>query len=315
MLILSDDAESSNFPVITYFLIGLNALVFCWSMAACVSNGTEYFYAHYGTVPTRFLAQHDLTQYIAVLSAMFVHFGLMHFAGNMWALYLFGDNVEDRLGHFTFLVFYLSCGIAAELAHIYFNPSSALPSVGASGAIAGVMAAYLLFFPDAKCKVWWGDNLFFLAFKTYMIPSQLVIAGWFVLQVISATIISKVGGNGGIAYHAHVGGFIGGLTLALVFSGLKGMSGKDPETPAYSDRIANFGLIGACLSLVTVGVVAFYPAFHTGPAFASTPAPKPLIAKTPGTSKPAISKAPAKAKSTKPTTTHRVHHVHQTPTQ
>ncbi len=270
MLILSDDAESSNYPVINYFLIGLNTIIFCWTLQQCASGGPEHFYSQYGSIPARLVAQHDLPQYITVLSAMFVHAGLLHFVGNMWALYLFGDNVEDRLGHFTYLVFYLSCGIFAEVAYIYFNQSSVMPSVGASGAIAGVMAAYLFFFPEAKCKVWWGDNCFWLAFRTYMVPSLLVIAGWFVIQVLFASVVSKFGITGGIAYHAHVGGFICGLVIALLFSGLQGIFGKNPDAAAYADNGGKFGLAGACLSLIAVGVVAFYPAFHTEPALASS---------------------------------------------
>jgi membrane associated rhomboid family serine protease len=223
MIILSDSPETSKFPVVNWLLILFNVSAFCYSLTL-IANPE---YAHIGLVPAQFLKNHDGPQLAMLLISMFTHAGLLHLFGNMWALYLFGDNVEDKLGHFPYLAFYLACGIFAGLLHVFVNPDSILPCVGASGAIAGVMGAYVVFYPNATCKTWWGDDLFFFAFKTYDIPATFVIGGWFLFQIILSTTVPLTGG--GVAFHAHIGGFVAGMILAFLLT--RGAAAPDGETP------------------------------------------------------------------------------------
>ncbi len=234
MLILGDDAETSSVPTVNTLLIVINALVFLWC-AFCVSNMSEFF-GSWGTVPTRFISQHDLHDFTAIVTSMFLHGGFLHLLGNMWALFIFGDNVEDRLGHLTYLLFYLACGFAADLAHVFANAGSPVPCVGASGAIAGVMGAYLLLHPHAKCKTWWGDYSMIFAFRTYEVPAYIIILGWFVIQIFMSTFIPVEASN--VAFGAHIGGFAAGMLL-LGFLNLfrREPLGKANDRPSDSKRL------------------------------------------------------------------------------
>jgi membrane associated rhomboid family serine protease len=209
MLILSDDAESSSFPVVNWLLILFN--VSCFLFALTLTTKSIFFN---GVVPAQAIKDHDLTQFAVILTAMFCHLGFLHLLGNMWFLYLFGDNVEDKLGHFRYLAFYLICGVFAALLHIFVNAGSTMPCVGASGAIAGVMGAYTLLHPNATCKTWWGDDLIFFAFKTYRIPATLVIGGWFFMQLLLSYLVPISVSH--IAFQAHIGGFVAGIILVYV---------------------------------------------------------------------------------------------------
>ena len=143
---------------------------------------------------------------------MFMHAGWLHLGGNMLYLWIFGDNVEDRLGHAKFLIFYLLCGIAATYAQVLVNPNSNVPNLGASGAIAGVLGAYLIMFPGGSVRVMMGRGII-------PMPALVVIGFWFLLQVFSS--FGAANNEGGVAYMAHVGGFVAGLVLGLLFGGLQ----------------------------------------------------------------------------------------------
>lgn len=244
MLVLSDDVENNDFPLVNWLLIVANVAVFLCLLGSTV---IEQLYITWGVVPSRLLLHHDAQQILTMFSSMFLHGGWLHLIGNMWVLWLFGDNVEDRLGHFTYLLFYLACGVFADVVQVLSDPSSSLPSVGASGAIAGVMAAYITLHPDAKCNTWFGDDSFFFAFRTYKVPAVFIIIGWFVLQIFSAmTMRSDVEG---IAFFAHIGGFLCGLSLLffLRHNEYKAMDG----TPG-GNNVAVAGLTGLICSILLV---------------------------------------------------------------
>lgn len=167
----------------------------------------------YGFVPARsWSGEYGLrASLVSIVAAMFLHAGWLHFGGNMLFLYIFGDNVEDRLGHARYLVFYLGCGVAASLCHAFFNAASRLPSLGASGAISGVLAAYLFLYPRSRILTLVPIFLFFTA----EVPAFLFIAFWFVVQFFSgaASLSTSTPTTGGTAYFAHIGGFVAGLVL------------------------------------------------------------------------------------------------------
>jgi membrane associated rhomboid family serine protease len=209
MIIVSDDADCSCIPVVNNFLILTNVAVFAWMLTNdCFSSS---FVLEHGFVPARFLVHHNLLQFSTIIAAMFMHSGFVHIIGNMWVLWLFGDNVEDRLGHLNYLCFYIACGILASCVYMITASQSVLPCVGASGAIAGVMAAYILLFPGATCKTWFGDDSFLLGFRTFQIPARFVIGGWFLFQVVATTVQFEEFAN--VAVYAHIGGFFAGLCL------------------------------------------------------------------------------------------------------
>ena len=203
MFPLRDTQRSYSTPVVTILLIVTNLLIFLYqfSLDPYTQNALVYTY---GLTPARF---HP----IDMLTSMFLHGGWMHVIGNMWFLWVFGDNVEDILGHGKFFVFCLLCGIAAAATHILFNADSRLPTVGASGAIAGVMGAYLVKFPHNRIL-----TLIFVGFVFFLdIPAVLVLGFWFVLQLFSGvgTVGTTYASQGGVAWFAHVGGFIAGMIL------------------------------------------------------------------------------------------------------
>lgn len=161
------------------------------------------------------LPQGVLPAWTTIVTCIFLHGSLMHLAGNMWFLYIFGDNVEDRLGHFGFLFFYLGTGAAASLSHFLIEPSSAIPTVGASGAIAGVMGAYLLFYPHSRVM-----TLVPIAFFLQMIviPAPIFLGIWFVLQLVQGTFSIGAAHASGVAWWAHIGGFVAGLVVAWILN-------------------------------------------------------------------------------------------------
>jgi membrane associated rhomboid family serine protease len=191
-----------------YALIAINVLVFFIELA-----GSDAFITAWSFVPARFMANPS-GDFVTILSSMFMHGGWLHLGGNMLYLWIFGDNVEDRFGHLRFLVFYLVCGAAATFAQLAFTTGSSLPNLGASGAIAGVLGAYLLFFPQRRVTVLVGYG------GIMEMPAIIVIGLWFVLQLFSG--IGSIGAaadTGGVAFMAHVGGFIAGYVLAFFLRG------------------------------------------------------------------------------------------------
>jgi membrane associated rhomboid family serine protease len=219
MIPIRDDTPRYSTPYVTYLLIALNVLVFLFEVALAPPV-REAFIFQFGVIPVRVLAAVGLANVYAphasvlpLLTSMFLHASWLHLIGNMWVLWIFGDNIEDYLGHFAYLIFYLVSGFAASLAHILLNAGSTVPSVGASGAIAGIMGAYFLLFPSAKVLTLVPLIIFF----TFIwLPAWIVLGYWFVLQFLSgaATQIAYASrSGGGIAFWAHVGGFLAGIVM------------------------------------------------------------------------------------------------------
>jgi membrane associated rhomboid family serine protease len=209
MIPLRDVIPSRTTPYVTFSLVALNALVFLFQLT--LGDGVEEFILYFGLVPAAF-------SWVAVLTSMFVHGGLLHFGGNMLYLWIFGDNVEDRMGHGRFLVFYLLCGAAAALAQTISSPDSVVPMVGASGAIAGVMGAYFVLYPRSRIVTLLP---IFVFFHIVEVPAIFFLGFWFLLQLLSGvgSIATATGGEpaGGIAFWAHAAGFVAGLSGVLVF--------------------------------------------------------------------------------------------------
>ncbi len=214
MIPLRDTIPSERFPVVTVGLIGANVLVFLAEINLGLgSRAADHFFHAWGAVPVRFTHARIPVNYLTLLSSMFLHGGWMHIIGNMWSLWIFGDNVEDRMGRLGFLCFYLLSGLAAGGGHILTNPNSLVPTVGASGAIAGVMGAYLLLFPHARVVTLVPIVIFFQVFE---LPAVVFLGFWFLMQLYSGTLSLASSANaGGIAWWAHIGGFVVGFLWAL----------------------------------------------------------------------------------------------------
>jgi membrane associated rhomboid family serine protease len=207
MFPLRDTQPSYSRPVVTVVLIAINLLVFLREFSLD-DYSLNAFIAMYGFTPGHFRIEN-------VLTSMFVHGGWMHVLGNMWFLWIFGDNIEDILGHAKFLVFYLLCGAAAALGQMLIGPFSRVPMVGASGAIAGVMGAYLIKFPRSRILTF--AFIFFFIY-TFEVPAWLMLIYWFAIQLLSG--VGSIGytqaSQGGTAFFAHVGGFVAGIVLIRV---------------------------------------------------------------------------------------------------
>ncbi len=198
-----DEAERYTHPIIVYMLIGINVGVFL--LESSDPWAYELTILRYGFVP-RLFTINPLDGFFRMLTSMFLHADIMHLLGNMFFLYVFGDNVEDRMGHGKFLLFYIVFGIVADLAHFMIDPSSPIPAIGASGAISGVMGAYMVMFPLARVRVFYR---FFMA----RLPAVVYLGFWFLLQLLE----SMLPGYSGIAYWAHIGGFLAGVVVAPFF--------------------------------------------------------------------------------------------------
>ena len=222
MIPLKDDAPRYSTPWVNYCLLGLNVAVFLFEVAL-PPGGREQFLFQFGMVPGKITAlvngapgAHADMALVPVLTSMFLHASWLHLIGNMWFLWIFGDNIEDHLGHFKYLLFYLMAGIAAAGLQTVLNPRSTLPNVGASGAIAGVMGAYFILFPSARVLT----LVPFLFVFFLWVPAWIILGYWFVIQFLSgaATSITATGQQtGGIAFWAHVGGFLAGITMIKLF--------------------------------------------------------------------------------------------------
>ncbi len=217
MIPLRDDAPRWSYPGVTLVLILINCAVFLYESALLAQSARlgEMFINTYGAIPARVLAavngEYPLIEGVApIFTSIFLHGGWLHLIGNMWFLWVFGDNVEDELGHFPYLVFYIACGVIASLAHIFSGPDSAVPVVGASGAIVGVMGAYLIRFPMARIVTL---IPLFLFFTTVEIPAFVMLFYWLGIQLLSGTMTLGEASTGGVAWWAHVGGFAAGALL------------------------------------------------------------------------------------------------------
>src|SRR4030095_2355355 len=202
-----DDTARRTVPLVTYSLIALNVLFFFVEQ-----SGGDAFLGKWAFVPSRFAANPS-GDFLTLFTSMFMHAGWLHLGGNMLYLWIFGDNVEDALGHLKFLVFYLLCGLAASVSQVMVSPNSNVPNLGASGAIAGVLAAYIVMFPKERVKVLMGGRII-------PVNAFIVIGLWFVLQLFSGFCsLSDKAGVGGVAYFAHIGGFVAGLILTFILRG------------------------------------------------------------------------------------------------
>ncbi len=220
MIPIQDIVPRRSVPIVTFGLILINVAVFLLELSL-PPGVLEKLTFYLGVVPARYTHPYwSLTHsipglhYLAFFTAMFLHGGWIHLIGNMWTLWIFGDNVEDRMGHLRFLVFYLLCGLAAEIFHVWMHPHSTVPVIGASGAISGVLGAYYALFPFARVIVM--IPIFFFPFFFEM-PAILYIGIWYLMQVFSGTLSVVHGTIGGVAWWAHVGGFITGLFTHRLF--------------------------------------------------------------------------------------------------
>ena len=223
MIPIRDDAPRYATPYVTYFLVGLNIVVFLFELML-PRSAREQFMFLYGMVPAKITAlavgMPEVSAEAAltpILTSMFLHASFLHILFNMWFLWIFGDNIEDYLGHFRYLILYLLSGFGAAAAHIAFNLGSTVPSVGASGAIAGVMGAYIVLYPSARVLTLLP---LFVFFTFVWLPAWLVLGYWFIVQFLSGAATSIVPSHqtsGGVAFWAHVGGFVCGMLLIKLF--------------------------------------------------------------------------------------------------
>lgn len=209
MIPFHDENPTKNFPLLTIALIGSNIFVFFWEFS--YPGETDMLFTNFGLVPSTFVDS-PIQNYPNVFSAMFLHAGIMHLAGNMLFLWIFGDNIEDVLGKIRFMMFYLLCGLIAAMCHVFMDTGSEIPMVGASGAISGILGAYLVLFPKARVK-----TLVFLGILITIIrlPAVVLLIFWLGIQIYSNMAMGSQGG--GVAWVAHIGGFIAGMVLILPF--------------------------------------------------------------------------------------------------
>jgi len=229
MLPIGDEREAgAGTPLVTWVLVALNVLVFFLEVSR-PAGALQAFVTAWGVVPKEYSVGRDLAPLIPVpfwstlLTSMFLHGGWMHLGGNMLYLWIFGDNLEHRMGHARFLIFYFLCGLAAGGAHIVFNSGSNVPTVGASGAISGVLGGYLLLFPHNRVHVFtWGG--------VAAVPAWLSLGLWILIQFLNGFgSVARTDETGGVAYMAHIGGFVAGMVLVKLFAGR-----RSPRRPAYA---------------------------------------------------------------------------------
>ena len=220
MIPIRDTVPARSPPLAVWMLIILNGLIFLLE-ATLPPAELQRLVELFGVVPARYTHPEwaasvgfPLGDYWPFLTSMFLHGSLLHLVGNMWSLWIFGDNVEERMGPIRFLCFYLLCGLAGAVVHLWTNPDSALPTVGASGAIAGVLGAYFFLFPTARIVVMF--PFLFLPFF-FELPAVTYLAVWAISQAFSGTLSLAAGAMGGIAFWAHVGGFVAGIALHFLF--------------------------------------------------------------------------------------------------
>jgi len=210
-----DVNPTRSFPFVTVFFIGINILVFLFEIS--YPYGMDRLVLKYGAIPANLMFMNGTPQPIgpvaSIFTSMFMHGNFLHVGGNMLYLWIFGNNIEDRLGHIRFIIFYVLCGVAAVYAHTLSDPSSTMPMIGASGAVSGVLGAYILLFPKAQVY-----TLMFLGFfiQVIRLPALIVIGFWAIIQLVSG-FATRTAAQGGIAFFAHVGGFVFGLSAIKIF--------------------------------------------------------------------------------------------------
>jgi membrane associated rhomboid family serine protease len=235
MLPIGDDRHQGGpAPLVTIGLVVLNVLAFLLELSQPSEGALQSFIQAWGVVPREYAAATDLSPTIplpywtTLLTSMFLHGGWMHLGGNMLYLWIFGDNIERLVGHLRFLTFYLLCGFAAGLAHIFFSLNSVIPTVGASGAISGVLGGYLLLFPKNRVRVLTRGGV-------AHVPAIVVLGFWIFIQLINGMgSIANTSETGGVAYLAHIGGFVAGLLLVSLFAA--GRRGPQPVEAGWASR-------------------------------------------------------------------------------
>jgi len=211
---IRDEIKARRVPYINYILIAINIAVFIYQFTA--GSRIEAIITEFALVPAQLSAGLDLGDMRSILTSMFLHASWMHLLGNMLYLWIFGDNVEDRLGHFWYLLFYLAGGFVAAFAHWAINPASSIPTVGASGAIAAVLGAYLLMYPRARVYTFIPIGFFV---RLRLLPASVVLLLWFILQLFSGVLTIGAGDVGGTAFWAHIGGFVFGVLVGWLAKG------------------------------------------------------------------------------------------------
>jgi membrane associated rhomboid family serine protease len=218
MIPIGDDNQGGRTPLVTWTLLALNVLAFFLELSQGSERALQSFVTAWGVVPREYSVGRDLAPDIplpfwsTLITSMFLHGGWAHLGGNMLFLWVFGDNLERVMGHARYLLFYLLCGIAAGLAHIAFNSSSTIPSVGASGAISGVLGGYMLLFPHNRVRVLTRGGV-------AAVPAFVMLGLWILLQLVSGVgAMAQTEQTGGVAYMAHIGGFVAGLVLVKFFA-------------------------------------------------------------------------------------------------
>lgn len=213
MIPLKDENPTESFPFISIFLIILNSLVFLYEIY--LGDLLELKIRHLTIIPQDFINNFGPVQLSTLITSLFLHGSIIHLIGNMLYLWIFGNNVEDYLGHFKFLVFYLFCGVFASLTHIFLNPHSNIPTLGASGAVSGILGAYFILFPQARIITL---VPFFYFIRVVRIPAFFFIGFWIAFQFFSGVLSSGANSDiGGIAWFAHIGGFFSGILLLPLF--------------------------------------------------------------------------------------------------
>ncbi len=223
MIPIRDQIPTRRMPIVNYLLIAVNVVVFILMWLA--GSEQEAMVWQFALIPAQVTAGLDLGDFTRVFTSMFMHGGIAHIAGNMLYLWIFGDNVEDAMGHGKYLLFYLFGGLIASVTHILTNPGSQIPTVGASGAIAAVLGAYLVLYPQSRVQTIIPLGYFM---RITLLPASIVLGMWFILQLFSGFL--SLGGPdvGGVAFWAHIGGFIAGVVLAKLLA--------DRRRPEYMVR-------------------------------------------------------------------------------
>ncbi|HEX6085616.1 MAG TPA: rhomboid family intramembrane serine protease [Thermoanaerobaculia bacterium] len=235
MIPLRDDNPRRTFPIVTYLLVALNVLAFVWELS--LGQNLDRALSGIAFIPARYwMPGNWIFDLMTIVASMFLHGGLMHIGSNMLYLWIFGDNVEDRLGHFRYLLFYLLCGFLATLAHAVFSPGSRIPAIGASGAIAGVLGAYLILYPHARVMTL--IPIFFFITVRHL-PAIFILGFWFILQLfvgVGSLGVRDAQDMGGVAYWAHIGGFVAGMALIGLFGGFRRPRAPQPPPPWWAQR-------------------------------------------------------------------------------
>ena len=264
MFPLHDNIPPRTFPWVNYTVIGLCTLAFAVQYLAGPRG--DALVEQWGLVPARLAYPSEppmiqaqfveetpfgnrvvvgtrevlpaaIPDWLTVLTCMFLHGGLMHFFGNMWFLHIFGDNVEDRLGHAMYAALYLAAGVLAGLTHLFSDMQSPIPTIGASGAIAGVMGAYMLLYPAARVTA---VIPMMVAFPMIVVPAPAFLGIWFVMQFIQGASAASSGQSGGVAWFAHIGGFVAGVAAALALKLMHRISPPVEDPQPYQDRMTYF---------------------------------------------------------------------------